>query len=351
MLNENFILMRIKPYLNENHELSEFEFFELFSDLTLHEQYEVIKIMINNNIDYVEEKEEEKKALEKADLLNTSKSVNDYNDYTKLRNLNNEELCVMAQDGDKTALTALVDKNKRFVYQMAMKMHNQFSHSDFEVTELFQEGCLGLMEAVKHFNVSMDYRFITYCWSWVRQRMSRSVIDCGYTIRIPVHVFEKIQAIQNFRKIYPNDDVHQLLEHYNESHQDQKLSQDDFYKLIAIEEHYLDTTSLNILVGEEGNTELSEFIPDESSLSIEDTVIQDVAMIELKKAFSILKPREKDVLCLRFGLFGDKPKTLEEIGAMYDVTRERIRQIESKALSKLKKSKAIVCLWENYQNE
>lgn len=125
MLNEQYILNLIRPYLNTKRELSEFEFFELFSELEKQEQYEVINIMIKNDIDYVLEKEEEARALDDVQILMTQPQEEN-KDFRKMMQLTNEQLCVMYQQGDKAALVALMEKNKRFVYQMAMKISKEY---------------------------------------------------------------------------------------------------------------------------------------------------------------------------------------------------------------------------------
>lgn len=161
MFNEKYILNLMCPYLNDKHELSEFEFFELFSDLDRHEQYEVVNIMINNDIDLVEEKAEEIKELENVQILHLEDSSKDYR---KMMKLTNEQLCVMFQQGDSVALATLIEKNKRFVYQMALKISKEYKQQSLTIEDLYMEGNWGLIEAVKKFDVSMNNQFITYAW-------------------------------------------------------------------------------------------------------------------------------------------------------------------------------------------
>lgn len=334
MLNEEFVLKSIEPRLNAKRELSEFEFFELFSGLERQEQYEVINIMIKHDIDYVDEKEEETETLSKAEVLYT---MNDSVDYKRLLHLKNEQLCVMAQDGDSIALAALIDKNKRFVYQLALKLHSQYYQTCLTVDDLYQEGNIGLIEAAQRFNVSLDFQFLTYSWHWIRQKITRAAIDTGYTIRIPVHMYEKIVRINVCRKKHPMEDINELLDILNtENSADQHLTKADLKKYLMYAEQYLNTTSLNTLVGEGEETELMDFIADDSVLAVEDIVFENTLQQELEKVLKTLKPREEKVLRLRFGLNDGNPKTLEEVGQEFNVTRERIRQIEAKALRKLR---------------
>ena len=201
MLNERYILNLIEPYLNSKRELSEFEFFELFSSLSKQEQYEVIDIMINNDIEYVDAKEEETQLMENVPVL-VSRTEN--KDYKRFMALTNEELCVMYQQGEIAALAAILAKNKRFIYQLALKIQYEYRAPALTVDDLFMEGNIGLIEAINKFDVSKGYQFLTYAWHWIRQKIVRAAMDTGYTIRIPVHLFEEIIKVNNCRKKYPN---------------------------------------------------------------------------------------------------------------------------------------------------
>lgn len=197
VLNEEYILKLIKPYLNSKRELSEFEFFELFSELTRKEHYEIVKLLIKHNIEYVDEKEEDAENLKLAeDLFHSCEST----DYKNLLHLTNEQLAVMAQSGDNAAISALIDKNKRFIYQIVKRQQKQHPNINMTEEDLFQEGCIGMMKAIERFDASLDYYFLTYCGNWIRQVISRNIIDNGYMIRIPVHRFDKIIRVTNYRQ-------------------------------------------------------------------------------------------------------------------------------------------------------
>ncbi|MDR3086285.1 MAG: hypothetical protein LBU47_08240, partial [Christensenellaceae bacterium] len=169
VLNAADILQKMEPYLNAERELSEFEFVELFASgeqpLTLREQYEVIRIMIAAGIDYVDEKAEEARALDAAGLARPPADQGDEEE--GLLSAPNERLCALAQGGDRAALAALIEKNERFIYQQALKTQQRFAQSSLTNSDLFQEGALGLMEALGHFDASKGYVFLTYAWSWV----------------------------------------------------------------------------------------------------------------------------------------------------------------------------------------
>ena len=333
MLNEQYILNLIRPYLNTKRELSEFEFFELFSELEKQEQYEVINIMIKNDIDYVLEKEEEARALDDVQILMTQPQEEN-KDFRKMMQLTNEQLCVMYQQGDKAALVALMEKNKRFVYQMAMKISKEYKQQALTVEDLFMEGNLGLLEAANKFDVTKGFMFTTYSWHWIRQKIVRTAIDTGYMIRIPVHLFDKLIKVNNCRKRHHDATFDELL-HFLRVEDDMELTHGKLDELIAYSDLYMNTSSLNDIVGEDGDTERIEFIPDES-MAVEEIAIGDHLKQDLREVLSTLTEREQKVLDLRFGLTSVHEMTLEEVGEIFNVTRERIRQIEAKALRKLR---------------
>ena len=326
MLNKEFILSRITPYLNKARELSESEFYELFRDLSHKEHYEIINIMIENNIDYIDEKQEEMDALCQTSLLSSSPTI----DYEKLKNISNEVLCVMAQNGDASALSALLDKNKRFIYKIALQANYSFKQNSLTLDDLFQEGNLGAIEAIHHFDVTQDIKFVTYSWHWIRQKITRAIMDKGFLIRIPVHKFDKMIKVLNCQKQNQYTTPKELSILIND------LSEDEIIELLIISENYINTTSLNTLVGEDHSTELAELLPHNEEITLEDEIMSKMLQLELTTVLSTLKDRERQVLELRFGLVDGKQRTLEEVGEIFHVTHERIRQIEAKALRKLR---------------
>lgn len=331
MLNEQYILSLIRPRLNSNRELSEIEFLEFFSELARREQYEVINIMIKHEIELVDEKEEETKELDNASILHMDGTGKDYR---RMMQLTNEQLCVMYQQGDTAALTALVEKNKLFVYQIAMKIEKQYRQQSLTVEDLYIEGNLGLIEAAKKYDVKMDYKFTTYSWYWIRQKIIRSAMDTGYMIRIPVHLFEKLIKINNCRRRHVDCSFSELLQYLN-NEEEMNLTSDGLEKLIVYSDLYMNTVSLNDIVGEEDDTERIEFIPDEN-INTEDMVIGEFLKNDLSAALNTLTERERTILDLRFGLSSGNEMTLEQVGEIYNLTRERIRQIEENALKKLR---------------
>ena len=327
MLNKEFILNRIKPVLNKNREISEIEFLDLFGNLTHIEQYEIINIFIENDIEYVDEKEDETNALNQIQHLQISSPVINYK---RLKNITNEQLCVMAQEGNQSAMEALLDNNKRFVYKIALQISHSYKQNSLTIDDLFQEGNIGAMEAVQHFDVTKDNKFVTYSWHWIRQKIVRAIMDKGYLIRIPVHKFEKMIKVLNCRKNNigaSSKELSLILD---------GISEVEINELIIISENYLNTSSLNVLVGEDQTTELAELLPCNDNCTLEDTVIQKLLKLEIDTLLSILTDRERRIIEFRFGFVGGKEYTLEEIRQEFNVTCERIRQIETRALRKLR---------------
>lgn len=331
MLNEPYILSLINPYLNSKRELSEFEFLELFSELTQKEQYEVVNIMIKNDIDYVDEKEEETKSLEKIEVLGNS-PVN--KDFKKMMNLSNEQLCVMYQEGDNAALEALIEKNKRFVYQKAVKIFNEYRQNSLTVDDLYIEGNLGLIEAAKKFDVSKGYLFLTYAWYWIRQKLVRSTVDTGFLIRLPVHMYDKMIKVNNCRKRHPDANVNEI-QRLLAIEDDFDIEIEKIEELIMYSELYMNTASLNDVVGEGEDTERIMLIPDDS-IQVDEIVMGKELKTKIRSLLATLTERERNVLDLRFGLSSGRSMTLEAVGEKYHITRERVRQIEAKALRKLR---------------
>ena len=331
MLNESYILQAIKPHLNAKRELSEFEFFELFSGLERREQYEVINIMIAHNIDLVEEKEEEAEQIDRADIIRSSTADTGYE---QMLRLSNEELCVLAQQGDARATAAILKKNERFVYQLASKLYKKFAQNCLTIEDLFQEGNLGMLEAIERFNVGMDYKFLTYSWHWIRQRITRAAIDQGYLVRLPVHIFEKVIKVAAYRGKYPGATLSELAERMRADGQSATLEDVQFCAMLG--ELYLNTASLNALIGEDSDTELQDVLPDGDTPPVEDAVMSVELREVCEQILKALTPKEEKVIRLRFGFDGGREYTLEEVGNIFQVTRERIRQVEKKALNKLR---------------
>ncbi len=333
MLNEDYILKRIKPYLNANHELSAFEFSLLFSQLSKQEQYEVIRIMIAHGIEYVNEKTEEQRESAKHAIPIASGGE----EWKPLATLTNEELCVQYQRGNSAALAALVEKNRRFIMRYVSRGMRLSRRQCLTEEDLFQEGVIGVIKAAERFDASLSSSFLTYCGDWIRQSIERAIIDSGFLIRLPVHAYEKVLKVARYRRKNPLAAEAQLLEIIKQD--GWYLSAESLRKYIFYGEYYLNTNSLNVPTGEENDTKRLLFIPDDTALPeeiVEDQLLKEAISEEIASVIETLTPMEKDVIIKRFGLDGKASMTLEEVGKVYQLTQERIRQIEGKALRKLR---------------
>lgn len=229
--------------------------------------------------------------------------------------------------GSKEAKDKLINANYRLVINIAKK----YQRTGIELMDLIQEGNIGLIEAVNKFDYRKGNKFSTYATWWIKQRISRYIADCGRTIRIPVHMVERINKVKKVIREYNcvfgrNPSIRELKDEL-------ELSEKEIVRALKYCE---DTISLDILIGEDRNTNLSDFIPDDTVPTVEDQVFRKSLREDIFKLLATLTEREKRILILRFGLNDNKENTLEAIGKLLDVTRERIRQIEAKALRKLK---------------
>ena len=347
VLNREYILEAIRPYLTKDKKLRESDFNRLFSDLTRKEQYQIIESLIDADIDYVDDEASppiDQKSIidifteiESESIVETKKShaapkSTLGRDAKQLLGLKNEQLCALYQQGDPLALEALVLKNEKFVYRDALALSKQFKQDSLTIDDIVQYGNIGLIAAADRFDVTRGFSFLTYAGHWIKQSITRNIIDHAYLIRLPVHVMERARRFWGVPAAHPNFTEAELIEEIITL--GYATSAKEIRHLLNLGDLYLNTTSLNVLVGEDEETELEEFIPSDSS--VEDVVEQTFLRESLENVLSTLTPREEKILRLRFGFDDGIERTLEDVGKMFNVTRERIRQIENKALRKLR---------------
>ena len=242
------------------------------------------------------------------------------------------ELAKRAEAGDMSGRDQLIENNLRLVVSIAKR----YTGCGLPLQDLIQEGNIGLMKAAEKFDYRMGCKFSTYATWWIRQAITRAIADQSKTIRIPVQMVEQVNKYRRTkRELFQTLGYEPTMEELKEA---TGLSEE---QLLEMETIGFDPISLETPVGEDGDTSIADFMKGRDEEMPEYKVLKKTSEEEVEKSLEILTDREQDVIRLRFGLGGNESKTLEEVGAYFNVTRERIRQIEAKALRKLGHARSV----------
>ena len=305
---------------------------------------EIYNVLVENNIEVLsndDKKEEieqdEKILLSDDDLSKIAKdaNINDpvrmyLKEIGKIALLTSEqefEYSVRAANGDEEAKRILAESNLRLVVSIAKR----YVGRGLLFLDLIQEGNIGLMKAVEKFDYDKGFKFSTYATWWIRQAITRALADQARTIRVPVHMVETINKMARIQR--------QMTLELNREPSEEEIAKKmgiTVEKVREVMKISQDPVSLETPIGEEDDSHLGDFVPDESNMSPEEYATNEILKEEIQSVLETLQEREQEVLELRFGLKDGTCHTLEEVGKKFNVTRERIRQIEAKALRKLR---------------
>jgi RNA polymerase primary sigma factor len=277
-----------------------------------------------------DEEEPENAVLSEDERLQTSDPLKLYvrqiGDGRLLTAQEERELARRKDLGDEAAKRRLIECNLRLV----MSITRNYTKAGVPLLDLIQEGNLGLIRAVEKFDYKMGYKLSTYATWWIRQAVTRALADQGRTIRLPVHVAEQVRRVQRSRR--------QLAQKLNRDPSVEEIAKDSGFTVERVNELFdlvEDPVSLETPVGD-GESMVADLIEDEKSESPDGATAEHARSAELQAAIDRLNPRMKHVVLRRFGLDGKPPQTLEEVGAELGITRERVRQLETRALRELR---------------
>ena len=246
---------------------------------------------------------------------------------SEIQECTNEEMEALLNSlPNEEAVKRLTEGSLAYVVREAAK----YAGNDVEISDLVQEGNLGLIKGVEKFDYTKGYKLSTYATWWIRQAITRAIADQAKTIRVPVHMVETINKVVRARRT-----LTQELGREPSNKEIAEMLGEDEDRVTEIMSFSQDPVSMEAPVGDEDDSHLGDFVQDSNALSPEENAIAEMRNKQISLAMKDLTDREQEVITLRFGLDGNQPHTLEEVGQMFHVTRERIRQIEAKALRKL----------------
>ena len=328
-LKDKETLEKLRDYLDTS-DLSEEELTQLVDAMTDEQKEEILDIISEEDDEDFDDDDDLIGSAKKG--VNTSLAPIRRKDMMKLSDLNNEEIVEQFQLGNQNALSALVEKNQGLVRSRASYFFRSHGN-DLDLEDLVQSGMLGMIRAAEKFDLTLGYKFTTYAYKWIDKAIRKAINKEGHTIRIPAGKYLKLNKLKQILKANPeasDEEIYRILENEGIN----KKQADD---LFLINRNQVNSTSLNINLDSEDSTgdELMDMVGDEST-PVDMLILEKDMENFLMQALDQLTDREKQIIIYRYGLDNEKPKTLEQIGAIYDLSRERIRQIENQALGKLK---------------
>lgn len=345
-MNEAYILDLVRER-GENNEITSEAFDSIFSFLDSAVQEEVKKVITRNGIRFVEEYSvfDSTDSVYDDSFFDDSCAGNSKMTYVAADakkavdwGMTNDQLVYLAQHGNSAAMELLCVKNEGLVNMAVRDYHGAYGN-DLEDDDLRQEGMLGLLRAVELFDTKRGAKFSTYALIWIRQKIRRAIADQGFTVRMPVHIFDDIQKVNRIDGRLRAEGVADFKVRLELIAMEMDISLEKARFVMDKARRLKYTGSLDAPINEDGDTSLGELLVADDVINPEEAAIEADSSVYIRNCFSILSAREKLVIELRFGFNDNQQRTLEEVGNMLGVTRERVRQIEEKALRKLSHKK------------
>ena len=354
-MNKDFILDLVRPHLNSKNELTYNEFEDIFGSWKRQEQYAICEILENSKISLVDQKtvtsdddniteinakNKKEIIIKKTDLEYPPNNTTDKLQDIKLDIHENcdERLAILYQKTDYSYyIDKLIQKNIRLIQERVNVIGRYYNHKFDDTSELLQIAKIGFMKGCKRFDINKGTKLSTYVRLWIDQELRKEIINNGFLVRLPVHIWDKIKKVTRFLSSNDDADIEYFLEREN-------ISKAEYDSIIQYQQKYLNPASLDAKIGNCENVDLMDAISQDvhcflSRFAEADEILEEKDLTDLiRYILNQLPQREKDVMILRCGFDSSgRGKTLEEIGQQYGVSRERIRQIEHRAKTKISK--------------